>query len=84
MSLLDSRFIFVLAKEVFFIFYLSGIKLFLLTVVSGYFSPSLVCLPFLDLKKRLITIAGLSVVISQVTPRSGRASVHVVKAIYEQ
>lgn len=51
-----------------------------------YLSPSLVYLtiPNLKKKKRLVVIAVLSVSISQVTPLPGHASVHVVKAIYEQ
>lgn len=60
---------------------------FLLIVVWGHLCSSLVCLPFLDLirkTKRLVVIPQLSVFIRQVTPLSGHASVHVVKAIYEQ
>lgn len=59
----------------------------LLIVVSGRLSSSLACLPFLDWirkTKRLIVIAHVSVFISRVTPLSGQASVHVVKAVYEQ
>lgn len=67
--------------------FLSGDKFFLLIVVRGHLCSSLVCLPFLDLirkTKRLVVIPQLSVFIRQVTPLSGHASVHVVKAIYEQ
>lgn len=42
-----------------------------------------ICLRVFD-RKRLIVIAVLSVLISWVKPSSGHASVHVVKAIYEQ
>lgn len=49
----------------------------------GYWSSSLIWLIVLD-RKRLIVIAVLSVLISQVKALSGHASVHVVKAIYEQ
>lgn len=42
-----------------------------------------ICLRVFD-RKRLIVIAVLSVLISWVKPSPGHASVHVVKAIYEQ
>lgn len=51
--------------------------------LSGYLSSTPIWLIVLD-RKRLIVIAVLSVLISRVKPLSGHASVHVVKAIYEQ
>lgn len=49
----------------------------------GYLSSSPIWLIVLD-RKGLIVISVLSVLISWVKPLSGSASVHVVKAIYEQ
>lgn len=51
--------------------------------LSRYLSSTPIWLILLD-KKRLIVTAVLSVLISWVKPLSGHASVHVVKAIYEQ